>query len=108
MMASEYMNLQRKRSHGILRANRFVTLRDLLSPPTVCCEHGFFMLRVGGEGNLTWCHQLCTYEIQSRASHPEDGEELLAIIIRYRDGAVERPVDIVVLELVDNVIGPCN
>ena len=46
------------------------------------------MLRVGGAGILTWPHPLCMYGIQSRASHPEGGDELLAILFRHRDGAV--------------------
>ena len=33
-----------------------------------------------------------------------DNEELLAILFRHRDGAVEQPVDAVVLVLVDHVI----
>merc|ERR1719284_1993038 len=33
-----------------------------------------------------------------------DNEELLALLLRHRDGAVEPPVDTVVLELVDHVI----
>ena len=33
-----------------------------------------------------------------------DKEEILAILFRHRDGAVDPPVDTVVLELVDHVI----
>ena len=47
--------------------------------------------------------------LRTTAGNPEggscfDNEELVAILFRHRDGAVEMPVDTVALELVDQVI----